>query len=115
VQLRLQRNCEQWNRRLRLRQHGLGLSELTVGSNTGIPALLHEFDEMLVGGDLIFSKVQASLRTAYLHVRISGFRGHCDAGSRAGRLGSLGFGSSGFSSPFQTAEQIGFPTRHESE
>ena len=46
----------EWNRRLRLRQHGLGLSEFTVGSNARIPALLHEFDEMVVGGDLLFGK-----------------------------------------------------------
>src|SRR5438552_19009808 len=70
---------------------------------------------MAVMDELLFGEVQARLRAPYLHVGISGFRGHHDAGSRSGCLGRLGLGSSGFSSFLQTAEQIRFPTRDESE
>ena len=98
-----------------MRQQGLGLSEFTVRSDARIPALLHQFDEMVVSGDLVFGEDKASLCPPYLHVGIGGFRGHRDARSRSGCLSCLGLGISGFSSFFQTAEQVRFPTRDESE
>src|SRR5205807_5575896 len=106
---------EQWDCRLRLLQQGLGLSEFAVRSDARILALLHQFDEMLVSGDLVFGEDQARLRAAYLHIGISGFRGNCDASSRLGSFGRLRLGGSSLSSFFQSAEQIRFPARNESE
>src|SRR5437762_12158334 len=70
---------------------------------------------MLVNGDLVVGKVQARLRAPDLHIGISGFRGNRDASSHVESFGRLSLGRSSLSSFFQTAEQIRFPTRDESE
>src|ERR1700758_2846926 len=70
---------------------------------------------MLVSGDLVFGEDQARLCAPYLHIGIGCFGSNGNASSRMEGFGCLSLGGSSLSSFLQTAEQIRFPTRDESE
>jgi hypothetical protein len=76
IELSFKNDVELWNCCSGLCQERFRLCQFAIRSNTRVPSLRDQSQQMFIGLDLLFRECQAYLRPADLHVRIRRLSDH---------------------------------------
>ena len=110
VELRLGPKPQQRDRRLRLRQHRLGLIALQPRRVARVEQERGQLQHPLVVTDAPLGEGQAGLEAAQLQVGVGRLGGDHQPGSRQAEVGGLCVGAGGFAAAPQAAEEVYLPT-----